>query len=192
MSVTNRLSIRYIGVKARRTGRAQFQIKGVRGTKLQDYEDQLAVYAVEVTKWMVSRGVRPDQAQDVVQDVFVKMLEQDLFIPPSKLRSWMYRVAMRDHIDQYRRNQKYQTILLALTKELSALTETPPDLTPFLNQLKPSERKLLQHYYYEKLSIKDLAQKMKVSESKVKIDLFRARRKLRKILEKEGFDEWKI
>lgn len=160
--------------------------------KLQEYEDELTQYAVEVTKWLVSRGIKLEAAQDTVQDVFVKMLELDLIIPPSKLRSWMYRVALRNYIDKYRRDKRYQEILPMLSTELSNLTEAPPDLTPFLAQLKAADQILLQHFYYEKMSVKDLANLTKSSESKIKIDLYRARKKLRKILEKEGFDEWKI
>lgn len=76
--------------------------------------------------------------------------------------------------------------------ELSAMTEKQPDLQPFLAKLKAREQLLLQHYYYEKMSIKAIAQLTDSSVSKVKIDLYRARRKLKKILEEEGYDEWKI
>ncbi|AYG01962.1 RNA polymerase sigma factor [Lactococcus allomyrinae] len=160
--------------------------------ELQEYEDILMVYAIEVTKWLVSQGIKPEEAQDTVQDVFVKMLELDLIIPPSKLRSWMYRVSLRSYIDHYRRDKKYQEILSALTEELSVLAETSPDLHPFLARLKFTDRKLLEHFYYEGLSVKDLSVLTGNSVSKIKIDLYRARKKLKKILLEEGYDEWKI
>lgn len=164
----------------------------MRGLELQDYEEELMTYSIEVIRWLVAHGVRLQEAQDVVQDMFVKMLECDLIIPPSKLRSWMYRVSLRSYIDQYRRDKKYQEILQSLMTELSAMTEKQPDLQPFLAKLKAREQLLLQHYYYEKMSIKAIAQLTDSSVSKVKIDLYRARRKLKKILEEEGYDEWKI
>lgn len=112
-------------------------------TKIQKYEAELRQYAVEVTKWLVTRGVKPDEAQDTVQDVFVKMLETDLFIPPSKLRSWMYRVALNNYIDRFRRNKKYQVILQELMKEIPLMTESPPNLQPYLLKLKAADQLLL-------------------------------------------------
>lgn len=163
-------------------------------TKIQEYEAELRQYAVEVTKWLVTRGVKPDEAQDTVQDVFVKMLETDLFIPPSKLRSWMYRVALNNYIDRFRRNKRYQVILQELMKELPLMTESTPDLQPYLLKLKAADQLLLQHYYYEEMSVKELSALTKSSVSKVKIDLYRARKRLRKILDEEEFDasDWQL
>ena len=162
----------------------------MRGTRLQDYEAELTAYAVEITKWLVSRGVNRADAQDVVQDVFVKMLEMDLLVPPSKLRAWMYRVALRSYIDTYRREQKYQKILAELLNELPKFQEEPPDLRPFIKKLKPLDRTLLQYFYFENQSIKQIAARTGASENKVKVTLFRARKRLKKILQKEGITEW--
>ena len=51
------------------------------------------------------------EAEDVVQDVFVKMLETEVIIPAEKMRAWMYRVSIRRYIDRYRRDKHYLEIL---------------------------------------------------------------------------------
>jgi RNA polymerase sigma-70 factor (ECF subfamily) len=152
----------------------------------QDYENQLVDYSVEVVKWLVSRGVTLSDAEDAVQDTFVKMLEMDLVIAPDKLRSWMYRVSFRTYLDKFRRNKKYQEILHELKNELKEFTEEPLDLAFYLNQLPEYQNNLLEEYYFHKKSTKELAKQFHVTQAKVKVDLFRARNKLKKIIERQG------
>lgn len=161
---------------------------------IKDYEQDITQYAVEITKYLISHGSRLQDAEDTAHDTIVKMLELDIFVAPDKIRSWMYRVSIRNYINKYHRNHHYQTIIEQLKHELSDYA--PPgattDLTELLHQLKLSDERLLWSYYYENCSTKQLSKQLNISLSKVKIDLYRARKKFKKILEKEGYDEWKI
>ena len=156
---------------------------------IQDYEQDIQTYAIEITRYLISRGSHAQDAEDTVQDLYVKMLELDIFVAPSKLRSWMYSVAIRSYIDKYRRTQHYQKIIEELGLELPNFSqdEEKIDLEPYLHQLKPKEERLLRAYYYENKSTKELANLFKISLSKVKIDLYRSRKKLKKMLESDGY-----
>ncbi|MCL2114221.1 RNA polymerase sigma factor [Lactococcus protaetiae] len=161
---------------------------------LKKYETDINQYATEITKYLISRGSNYEDAQDTVQDTLVKMISLDIFIPPDKLRAWMYRVAIRKYINTYNRNKHYQTLIQQLSTEVMTsefLIETSP-LPTFLEQLPPYQKQLLTAYYYKNYSTKQLADMFDISLSKVKIDLYRARKKLKKILEKEGYDQWSL
>ena len=62
--------------------------------KLDEYETILIGFAREIVSYLQKSGASKAEAEDVVQDVFVKMLETDLVIPEDKMRAWMYRVSI--------------------------------------------------------------------------------------------------
>ncbi|MDR0297040.1 MAG: RNA polymerase sigma factor [Streptococcaceae bacterium] len=157
--------------------------------KLDAYEQLIKGYAIEIVRWLVSKKIPADKAEDVVQDVFVKMLELDVLIAPENLRAWMYRVSLRTYINKYKRDKRYHEILQEMSADEVTVTlaDELPDMGEFLLKLAPADRKLLHAYYYEDLSIKELSAATQKSQSAVKIRLYRARKKLQKILEEEGF-----
>ena len=57
-----------------------------------------------------------------------------------------------------------------------------------LEKMKQEDRQIFMAYYYERKKIKEIAIIFKMSESKVKSKLFRTRNKLKKILNKGGYD----
>jgi RNA polymerase sigma-70 factor (ECF subfamily) len=150
---------------------------------------------VEITRYLISRGSKPQDAEDTVQDTIVKMLTLNIFISPDKLRAYMYRVSIREYINKYHRAQHYQTILEQLGREL--IDFAPPDsqltdLSDVLGKLPSADEALLRAYYYENLSTKQLAERFQFSLAKVKVQLYRARKKLKKILEDDGYGEWEL
>ena len=68
-------------------------------------------FAREIVSYLQKSGASKVEAEDVVQDVFVKMLETEVIIPAEKMRAWMYRVSIRRYIDRYRRDKRYLEIL---------------------------------------------------------------------------------
>lgn len=56
-----------------------------------------------------------------------------------------------------------------------------------LNQMKSEDREIFMLYYYFSRNMKEIAIQLNISEQKVKSRLFRIRRKLKKALEKRGY-----
>ncbi len=79
--------------------------------KLDGYETLLKDISIELRKYLISKGASKDMAEDVVQDVFVKVLEMDLILPPDKIRPYMYQIAKTRYIDLYRRDKHLKEIL---------------------------------------------------------------------------------
>lgn len=64
-----------------------------------------------------------------------------------------------------------------------ALKET---FNSFLESLKPEQRRIFLKRYWYMQTVKEIAQQLDLSESKVKVTLHRTRNKLKKLLEREG------
>ncbi|AKP63743.1 hypothetical protein FC99_GL000525 [Levilactobacillus koreensis JCM 16448] len=152
--------------------------------RLQRYEKLMAQMAVELQRYLVSRGAKHEVAEDIVQDVFVKLLEMELVLPPDKLRPYMYRVAWSTYLDYYRRTQRYQDLV---EKYLGPATETPrqqsdPGIEQAMARLSRKEQHLLVLRYEQNLSIAQVAEQLKIRPSAVKMRLHRVHKKLERIM----------
>ena len=134
-------------------------------------------------------GISKDDGMDVTQDVLVKMLESNFVLPREKIRSWMYRVAIRNYIDSYRRGKKYQEILQQefFREGLTSYDqELGSQLYDLLSELPSQFQTVLDLHYFQGFSVKEISHILGNSQSKVKIDLMRGRNKLKKIIKERG------
>ena len=157
--------------------------------KLDQYERELVSIAEEIVYYLMRSGVSKHDSLDVTQDVLVKMLESNFVLPREKLRSWMYRVAIRTYIDSYRRGKKYQEILQEefFREGLTSYDqELGSQLYDLLSELSSQFQTVLDLYYFQGFSVKEISHILGNSQSKVKIDLMRGRNKLKKIIKERG------
>ena len=157
--------------------------------KLDQYEKELVSIAEEIVYYLMRSGISKDDGMDVTQDVLVKMLESNFILPREKIRSWMYRVAIRNYIDSYRREKKYQEILQEefFREGLTSYDqELGSQLYDLLSELPNHFQTVLDLYYFQGFSVKEISHILGNSQSKVKIDLMRGRNKLKKIIKERG------
>ncbi|WP_143462846.1 RNA polymerase sigma factor [Levilactobacillus enshiensis] len=159
--------------------------------RLQQYENQMAQMAVELQRYLVSRGAQSDVAADIVQDVFVKLLEMQLVLPADKLRPYMYRVAWSTYLDYYRRTQRYQDLVTRYLGPAAMIPPQPVDsgVEQAMAQLSSKERHLLLLRYDQSLSIAQVAAQLKVRPGAVKMRLHRVHKKLEKIMTRSEQNE---
>lgn len=157
--------------------------------KLDQYEKELVSIAEEIVYYLMRSGISKDDGMDVTQDVLVKMLESNFVLPREKIRSWMYRVAIRNYIDSYRREKKYQEILQQefFCEGLTSYDqELGSQLYDLLSELPSQFQTVLDLHYFQGFSVKEISHILGNSQSKVKIDLMRGRNKLKKIIKERG------
>lgn len=159
--------------------------------RLDAYSEQLISWAKEVVAYLVASGVKPSDAEDVVQDVFVRLLEAEFILPGAKIRAWMYRTAIRRYIDLYRRDQKYHQLLQEAFFQPQELLEFDRGdydwVREDLARLPQSQQVALDLYYFQGFTVAEIAYITGASQSKVKMDLSRGRQKLKQIMEKVGY-----
>lgn len=158
---------------------------------LDDYEKELLVISHQIIAYLIKSGVNPSQAQDVTQDVFLQILESDFSLPLDKIKAWMYRTTIRRYIDLYRRNKRYNEILQKefFIENNLYYTESEKffELHEAILHLKKDYQSLIDLYYFNDFSIKEISEITGQSQSTIKIRLMRARREVKKYLEKDNF-----
>lgn len=159
--------------------------------RLDPYEARLVDIAKEISYYLQKSGARPADSDDIAQDVLIKLLESDIVLPFEKLRAWMYRVAIRLYIDRYRREKTYFDILqnsfFGQDQFVKFDDHSYAPLHEAVSQLPSHYRMVIDYYYFQAFSVREIAQLLNWSESKVKTTLSRARKALVSSLKKAGY-----
>ena len=138
--------------------------------------------AQEISYYLQKSGANRADSDDIAQDVLVKILEADIVLPLPKLRAWLYRSAIRAYIDKYRRDKRYHQIL---QKEFFK----EEGIVPFDHEdYADLYQAVIDCYYFQDMSIKEIAQILGSSQSAVKINLYRGRKKLASLLKEKGYE----
>lgn len=155
--------------------------------RLDGYEEQIKDISLELTRYLVQHGANLEVAEDVVQNIFVKVLEMDLILPPTEIRPYMYQMAKRQYIDYYRRQQRFQVILekylQPATNQANDTLQVDPQekkIVKALKRLPDKDRQLFVQKYIEQRSLEEIAEANHKTPAAIKMRLYRLRQKLRK------------
>lgn len=138
-------------------------------------------------------------AEDLAQDTFIKMMGALSTYRSQGFKTWISRIALHQAIDYKRKKQRQKEDLTFFDQEILPQiyknqveeevleNEKIKHVQESLNQL-PEKLQLVVHYYYlEDLSYKQIAEKLQVGESTIKMRLYRARKWMKKHWKKEDF-----
>lgn len=122
-------------------------------------------------------------AEDVMQDVFVRLMAQDAFENEAHLRAWLIRVAINRCKDINKSGWRSKTVPLA--DEWPGAAQGMDETLAEVMRLRPNDRTVLYLYYYEGYTIAELAVILGQNPNTVNSRLARARKKLRAVLQPE-------
>ena len=122
----------------------------------------------------------PD-AEDVTQQVFLKLIERQDTIAPGKERQWLAAVAANLCRDMLRSAARRQT--QPLSETLPFADDRDRDVFQAVMQLSENERAAVYLYYYEGYDTREIAQILRISRTAVTTRLARARQHLKGRLE---------
>ena len=129
-----------------------------------------------------------EEAEETAQDVFLKAFKSlRSFNSKSKFSTWIYRIAYNESVNRLRSQKKYSE-----TNELNENLQTgfydprtehdtedeKKIILDSLLTLPETERIIITLYYYEDMPVKEIAEITGMTESNVKVRLFRSRQKL--------------
>lgn len=147
-------------------------------------------------------GATKEDTEDIVQNTLYKALKYVDSIDSSTARAWLFRVALNEFYNIYRKNKKNICINIYNIDILDFLTESTEDtviglekeknIRDILEKLKPSYRELLILKYIIGFSYRDISEFTGYSEDKVKIYLYRARSKFKDLWEVKLKNEKRI
>ncbi len=144
-----------------------------------------------VFKSLIKMGVTKEDTEDIVQDTLYKALKYIDSIDSRTARAWLFRVALNEFYNIYRKNKRNICISINDIDILDFLTESAEDavissekekdVRDTLEKLQPVYRELLTLKYIIGFSYRDISEFTGYSEDKVKIYLYRARNKFKEL-----------
>ena len=132
------------------------------------------------------------KAEDVCQDVFIKLLTRGENIEPGKEKAWLLRVTVNCCRDLWRGAWLKRVVLGSPAFEtIPAPDETSQRdeeeaMMAAIHRLPPAFRESILLYYYQGYGISEIAEMLNLPEGTISSRLSRARKKLEEILKEEG------
>jgi RNA polymerase sigma factor (sigma-70 family) len=159
-----------------------------------DQFEQLLIENGEfILRYLIKLGASRSDAEDIVQDTFYQVLLSYQSIHPSKLKPWLFQVAINRYYDFCRKRKRQVQIPLEslslvteeLIEEKLLRTEKQAQIRQQLHQMTPTYQMVLILKYAVQLSYKEIASLLGEKEEKIKTWLYRARKELKKRLEEK-------
>ena len=135
-------------------------------------------------------GGRVALAQDLAQESFLQLHRTAWgTLPPGEARFWLYRVARNFAINEFRKGQTHFKLFDRVVETMRPRTRNPEEeleakerhqlVRDMWQSLPEDQRVALLLREQEELSYREIGTVLNISESKVKVDIFRARTALR-------------
>lgn len=125
-------------------------------------------------------------AEDVTQEVFLRFIQKkDIFESDEHIKAWLIRVTVNCSKGMFKSSWFRKTI--PLTEEISFDTPEKSEVYFAVQNLPSKYRTVIHLFYYEDMSVKEIADALGMKQSTVKSHLFRGRELLRTML-KGGYD----
>lgn len=124
-----------------------------------------------------------EEAEDIMQEVFLALLKKRSFKSEEYMKAWMIRVTLNKSKD-YLRSARRRNITLDKVQHI-LFTPAERESLEELYQLPNEDRTIIYLHYYEGYSAKEIGKIMKKTENAIFIRLNRAREKLKSLLENE-------
>lgn len=125
-----------------------------------------------------------ENSRDIVQDVFEKLWKNRKKVDFDKSKAWMFRTGHNGLINFSNRYKKtvYDTENIPERGSVDSRYETKELIDKVLNQLPPLQKSIVLLRDLEGYSYDEIGEILEVSQSQVKVYLFRARKKMQKQL----------
>lgn len=149
----------------------------------ESFSKLVLLYQGRIYHYLLSRCQNKHDADDLLQEVFFNAYKYlDSYKSKWKFSTWLFTIASRS----FKELTKYKPQLLDITLE-----QRTDEISEFvINQnniwlkiraiLKPDAFDVLWFYYVEEKSVKEISKILDMSQSGIKISLFRSRRRLKK------------
>ncbi|GAB6414892.1 sigma-70 family RNA polymerase sigma factor [Bacillus luti] len=149
------------------------------------FQKRLKQYLVFIFNYLVKIGIPREDAEDIVQEAALKYIQNLEAIPPEKVKSWLFRVAINRSYDILRREKRKDKFLI----EFYILENLEPDLPEdcliqeeYNGEIKKTLDLLPQRYreflilkYVVGMRYEDIALLFEITAGTVKKTVFRAK-----------------
>jgi RNA polymerase sigma-70 factor (ECF subfamily) len=125
-----------------------------------------------------------EDSQDIVQDVFEKLWKNKKKVEVEKCKAWMFRTGHNTLINFAKRKQRtvYNTDLIPEQINVDNRFETQEIIDLALSLLPPLQKSIVLLRDLEGYTYEEISETLEISDSQVKVYLYRARKKIKKQL----------
>lgn len=148
------------------------------------YDEIADKYIDTIYRLALSRTKMPQYAEDITQDVFVKLISSNKnFESEEHLKAWLLRVTINLTKDLF--SSAWFRTTAELDENLSYTPDNGGELYEALMKLPQKYRTVIHLHYYEGYGVNEIAHIIKASVGTVKSQLHRGRQMLKAIMEEE-------
>jgi len=152
----------------------------------QEAERLVETYSDLVLRLSYSYLNQTQDAQDICQTVFLKLLERAPdFVSSDHEKAWIIRTTANTCKDLLKSHWRRTTVAMEAASHIPAPELEEGSLSAAVNLLPPKYRAVIYLYYYEGCSVKEVAAALHANPSTVQTWLQRARERLRRELSEE-------
>lgn len=143
--------------------------------------------------YLIKNGCTKEEAEDIVQNSFIKAIKYMDGVSKEKLPSWLFKVSLNEFKSLMKKRKKLYQISIdeeSFTNKFSVegdltedllIVERNNEVKNCLNKLKDGYKDLLILKYDMELSYKEIALLLGIKESVVKTYLYRARKEFERM-----------
>lgn len=139
-----------------------------------------------------------EEAEELTQDVFLRVYDNlSSFKGESKLKTWIYRIAFNWCMNKTKTKRAYEKVAFESHFQLAevemnafeqlAHEELNASIREALKQLDRIDALVLTMFYLDEMSVEEIAHVLSFSKPNIKVKLFRARKKLKEIIESNQY-----
>lgn len=153
-------------------------------------------YIYMIVKNTKSIGILEEDIEEIISDVFLALWKNSAHLrEETKVKPYLAGITKNVLKNKYRKTKmdypisdyEEQLITPHTLETISEEREQNEMIRKSLSNLKQEEYQIFMAFYYENKKIKEIAQRLEISESKVKVILHRVRKQLRSQLKKGGY-----
>ena len=156
------------------------------------FDELYRLYATDVLRVSYYYLGNREQAEDVTQDVFVRLITNQPGLESGREKAWLLKVALNRCRDIWRGSWFKKIVLGHPAFELFPAPDEVGEiaekysLTEAVNRLRPEFKEVVLLFYYQGFSVTEIAGILDIAEGTVSSRLSRARARLQEDLKGDG------
>lgn len=152
-----------------------------------EYNLSVDKFSDDVFRFIYKTCRNKELAEDIIQDSYMVLWEHVREIAFEKAKAFLFTTSYHKMIDTFRHEKKSEDIENINPEQYLSITQSP-DLQEILeialNKLSPVQKTVILLRDYENYSYQEIADITHLSESQVKVYIFRARNYMKKFIRK--------
>jgi RNA polymerase sigma factor (sigma-70 family) len=154
---------------------------------VEDYNISVDAYSDNIYRFILKNIRNSDKAKDIVQDTYEKLWMKVADVSSEKVRSYLFTTAYHTMIDMLRREKKqadFETVKPENYVHNNQYSDLKEILNECLKKLPDTQRSVILLRDYEGYSYEEIAEITGLSESQVKVYIYRGRMFLKEFIGK--------